>query len=50
MAEKKESAKVVKTPTKYSITKPNGKIIFRDTLEDAEIKMYESKGFKVEGV
>tara|TARA_R100000664_G_scaffold13604_1_gene21663 strand:- start:440 stop:607 length:168 start_codon:yes stop_codon:yes gene_type:complete len=47
---KKEVKKESKVSVKYKITKPNGNVIERDGLEDAEIKMYESKGCKVEGV
>tara|TARA_R100000995_G_C3358512_1_gene66276 strand:+ start:170 stop:337 length:168 start_codon:yes stop_codon:yes gene_type:complete len=47
---KKEVKKEVKVSVKYKITKPNGNVIKRDELEDAEVKMYESKGCKVEGV
>ena len=51
MAEKKkEVKKVEKKITKYKITKENGNVIYRDNLENQEIKMYESKGSKVEGV
>ena len=45
--EKKGSASVV---TKYKITKPNGNVIYRDTLADVEIKAYKAKGSKVEEV
>ena len=44
--EKKELKKVVK----YKIVKKNGNVILRDTLGKSEIKRYESKGWKVEGV
>lgn len=49
MAEKKKAVKkeVKKVVTKYSIEKTNGRIIFRDSLSEAEIKVYESKGYKV---
>ena len=47
---KKEVKKESKVSVKYKITKPNGNVIERDGLGDAEIKMYESKGCKVEGV
>ena len=50
MAEKKEAKKATKKTTKYSITKPNGNTVYRDMLTDVEVKMYESKGCKVEGV
>jgi autonomous glycyl radical cofactor GrcA len=54
MSEKKKSVKKeVKKEVKvsgYKITKPNGNVIKRDSLEDVEIKLYESKGCKVEGV
>tara|TARA_Y100001938_G_scaffold138421_1_gene203869 strand:- start:684 stop:866 length:183 start_codon:yes stop_codon:yes gene_type:complete len=46
-ADKKEVKKEV---TKYSIEKPNGRVIFRDTLSDAEVKVYEAKGCKVKEV
>ena len=49
MAEdKKEVKKVAKKAVKYKISKPNGNIIYRDSLEESEIKMYKSKKFKVE--
>ena len=47
---KKEVKKESKVSVKYKITKPNGNVIERDRLEDVEIKKYESKGCKVEGV
>jgi autonomous glycyl radical cofactor GrcA len=54
MSEKKKSVKKeVKKEVKvsgYKITKPNGNVIERDKLEDVEIKSYEAKGCKVEGV
>lgn len=48
-SKKKEVKKEVKASS-YKITKPNGNVIKRDSLIDAEIKMYESKGCKVEVV
>ncbi len=53
--EEKETKKVVKKvvkkeakkAVKYKIQKPNGNVVYRDALEDAEIKAYESKGCKV---
>ncbi len=49
MAEdKKEVKKAVKKAVKYKISKPNGNIIYRDSLEESEIKMYKSKKCKVE--
>ena len=45
--EKKGSTSVV---TKYKITKVNGNVIYRDILDDAEIKAYKAKGCKVEEV
>ena len=48
--EAKKADKKVKSSGKYKITKPNGNVIERDRLEDVEIKKYESKGCKVEGV
>jgi len=44
---KESSASVV---TRYKITKSNGKVIYRDSLVNVEIKSYESKGCKVEEV
>ena len=44
---KKAAKKEVKVATKYKIQKPNGSVIYRDELSDAEVKMYESKGCKV---
>tara|TARA_Y100001951_G_C11126061_1_gene175560 strand:+ start:348 stop:509 length:162 start_codon:yes stop_codon:yes gene_type:complete len=50
-AKKKQAKKEVKKEiTKYSIEKPNGRTIFRDSLSDVEIKVYEAKGCKVRGV
>ena len=47
---KKEVKKVEKKTTKYKITKENGNVIYRDSLENQEKKVYESKGCKVEEV
>ena len=47
---KKEVKKVEKKVTSYKITKSNGNVIYRDNLENQEIKVYESKGHKVEEV
>ena len=47
---KKEVKKEVQAVSKYKISKPNGNSILRDDLSEAEIKMYEEKGCKVEGV
>tara|TARA_R100000734_G_C3309812_1_gene100520 strand:- start:944 stop:1102 length:159 start_codon:yes stop_codon:yes gene_type:complete len=52
MPSKKKELKVdkkVESVKKYKITKPNGKVIYRDGLGDY-IKVYESKGCKVEEV
>ena len=50
MAEaKKEAKKKVKSTGKFKITKANGSVIYRDNLGDY-IKVYESKGFKVEEI
>lgn len=47
---KKESKKVeVKSLKKFKITKPNGKVIYRENLGDY-VKSYEAKGWKVEEV
>lgn len=48
MAKDKEKPVAKKTASRYEITKANGNMITRDALTDAEIKMYESKGCKVE--
>lgn len=45
-----KETKKVKKVEKYKIVKKNGNVIFRDTLGKSEIKRYESKGWKVEGV
>ena len=47
---KKVAKKEVKVATKCKIEKPNGSVIYRDELSDAEVKMYESKGCKVGAV
>jgi hypothetical protein len=44
---KKDTKKVKKVSKNYKIEKPNG-AIYRESLSDAEIKAYESKGWKVE--
>tara|TARA_Y100001973_G_C5185330_1_gene327460 strand:- start:85 stop:261 length:177 start_codon:yes stop_codon:yes gene_type:complete len=47
---KKESKKVeVKSSGKFKITKPNGRVIYRENLGDY-VKAYEAKGCKVEEV
>ena len=50
MADKKPVKKVEKKVNKYKIIKVNGNEIYRDNLEDREVKAYESKGCKVEVV
>ena len=47
---KKEVKKEVKKATKFKVTKSNGKSIYRDGLTEPEVKLYESKGCKVEEV
>ena len=47
--EAKKADKKVKSSGKYKITKPNGKVIYREGLGDY-VKIYESKGCKVEEV
>ena len=47
MAKKTETKK--DTIKKYEITKPNGRVIYRENLGDY-VKTYESKGCKVEEV
>ena len=51
MAEKKEAKKVVekKEAKQLKITKPNGKIVYRENLEGL-LNSYKSKGWKVEEV
>ena len=45
-----ESKKVeVKSSGKFKITKPNGRVIYRENLGDY-VKAYEAKGCKVEEV
>tara|TARA_Y100001973_G_C5150696_1_gene307941 strand:- start:1056 stop:1226 length:171 start_codon:yes stop_codon:yes gene_type:complete len=44
---KKAAKKEVKVATKCKIEKPNGNVIYRDALGDAEVKAYEAKGCKV---
>ena len=47
----KKDTKAVKEVSKnYKIEKPNGNVIYRETLSDSEIKVYKSKGCKVEAV
>ena len=46
---KKETKKEIKSSGKFKITKPNGRIIYRENLGDY-VKVYESKGCKVEEV
>tara|TARA_R100001594_G_scaffold126983_1_gene164487 strand:+ start:5058 stop:5219 length:162 start_codon:yes stop_codon:yes gene_type:complete len=46
---KKETKTTKKSSGKFKITKPNGKMIYRDNLGDY-VKIYESKGYKVEEV
>ena len=46
---KKVVKKVVKKSGKFKITKPNGSIIYRENLGDY-VKVYESKGYKVEEI
>ena len=46
---KKEVKKEVKSISKFKITKPNGKVIYREGLGDYA-KVYEAKGCKVEEV
>ena len=45
---KKDTSKVKKVSKNYSIKKPNGNVIFRESLSDVEIKSYKDKGCKVE--
>tara|TARA_R100001015_G_C4555799_1_gene116651 strand:- start:193 stop:372 length:180 start_codon:yes stop_codon:yes gene_type:complete len=45
---KKEVKKAVKKATKFKISKPNGNVIYRDSLDEAQIKMYKSKKCSVE--
>ena len=47
--EAKKADKKVKSSGKYKITKPNGRVIYREGLGDY-VKIYESKGCKVEEV
>lgn len=54
MAAKKEAKKEVKKEvvvksSKFKITKPNGKSIYRNDLGDY-VKVYEAKGCKVEEI
>ena len=49
-AKKKETKnKAVKKTGKFKITKPNGKVIYRENLGEY-VKTYETKGCKVEEV
>ena len=50
MAEKTESKQKPTKVMKFKITKKNGKVIFRDTLDEGRIKHHESIGNKVEEV
>ena len=50
MAKKKETKKKSKEAMKFKITKANGKVIFRDRLDEGRIKHHESIGNKVEEV
>ena len=50
MAEKKATKKKSKEVIKFKITKANGKVIFRDRLDEGRIKHHESIGNKVEEV
>ena len=50
MAEKKETKKKPEKVMKFKITKANGKVIFRDRLDEGRIKHHESIGNKVEGI
>tara|TARA_R110002110_G_scaffold219905_1_gene433857 strand:+ start:2008 stop:2175 length:168 start_codon:yes stop_codon:yes gene_type:complete len=51
MAEgKKSMKKEVKKEVKYKVQKRNGNVIYRDSLSEAEIKMYKSKKCSVEEV
>ncbi len=45
----KKEVKKVKSSGKFKITKPNGKVIYRENLGDY-VKVYEAKGCKVEEV
>ncbi len=49
MAEDKKVKKVVKKAKQLKITKPNGKIVYRENLEGMS-KSYKAKGWKVEEV
>jgi len=44
---KKDTKKVKEVSKNYKIEKPNGNVIYRETLSDLEIKSYEAKGCKV---
>ena len=47
---KKDTKKVKKVSKNYKIEKPNGNVIYRETLSDVEIEAYKSKGCTVEGL
>ncbi len=46
---KETKKKAVKKTGNFKITKPNGRVIYRENLGDY-VKVYESKGCKVEEV
>tara|TARA_R110000824_G_scaffold149085_1_gene319164 strand:- start:23 stop:184 length:162 start_codon:yes stop_codon:yes gene_type:complete len=46
---KKETKTTKKSSGRFKITKPNGKVVYRNDLGDY-VKVYESKGCKVEEV
>ena len=49
MAEDKKQLKnAIKKAIKFKISKPNGNVIYRDSLDEAQIKMYKSKKCSVE--
>tara|TARA_R100001463_G_scaffold122309_2_gene178748 strand:+ start:1019 stop:1177 length:159 start_codon:yes stop_codon:yes gene_type:complete len=51
MAEKKETKKKsINKIKKFKITKANGKVIYRDSLDQGRIKRHEAIGNKVEGM
>ena len=47
---KKDTKKVKEASKNYKIEKPNGNVIYRETLSDSEIKVYKSKGCEVDAV
>ena len=47
---KKDTKAVKEVSNNYKIEKPNGNVIYREALSDPEIKVYKSKGCKVEAV